>query len=160
MTVTPIRRTVDHQAQQDEIVISRCPWPYSQEFKMNAIRMVREQNKSIHAVAYELDITKGTLTRWLSRYDAAKARNARIAARNKPSKTAKDLPHRSDADIANILKLKEELKKEIESVGVDAFFRAMELVVKKREEEVYALKRSTASLKAALLKTRSLKQAA
>jgi len=102
--VTPVRRTVHERAEQDEIVISRCLWPYSQEFKMNAIRMVREQNKSIHAVAYELDITKATLTRWLSRYDAAKARNERIAARNKPKGCAGEQgqPEAAPARHANV----------------------------------------------------------
>jgi len=44
-------------------------WGYPLKFKMDAIRMVREQGMSIGQVHRKLDIAKNTLQRWLDFYD-------------------------------------------------------------------------------------------
>ncbi len=42
---------------------------FSEEFKLEASRLVREGKRSVASVARELDVYESSLSRWLAQYD-------------------------------------------------------------------------------------------
>jgi len=70
--VTPLRRTHAPETREPPPHPGGRRWGYPLKFKMDAIRMVREQGMSVAQVYRKLDIAKVTLERWLDHYDLKK----------------------------------------------------------------------------------------
>ena len=78
--------------------------PYTREFKIEAVKLVTEQDLPRTRVAHDLGLDIGTLRRWLQEFDAAGQRTfAQRTPRQEPSR---------DDEVARLRRENERLRQE------------------------------------------------
>lgn len=83
---------------------------YSKEFKLEAIRMYENSERSATSIEQELEITKGLLTKWIQRMQEVPKKEEAFSGNGKLSETEERI-RRLEQEIYQLRQDKEILKK-------------------------------------------------